>query len=161
MYKLTDRVMVATESQKNPNYAVNWAGLFNNYLVTSVADKDEKSHVFQSRRVITLIHIFPSEQEAKNAVAEMQRQGLSFNQIEIIAKNYTALNDALNWDHIATTVGWSVMMKALGISAEASSEFVDAVEDGKYLVLAIVSDREASQAQHILKNIGHWVIAVH
>jgi hypothetical protein len=167
MHTLTNQVVsvhgaiAATEKNKNPNYSVDWEGLFSDDRIKQFTNTESRSRLCRSKKEVTVIHIFPSEQAAKIAVVEMQRQGLSPNQIEIIAKNYIALNDALKWDRIAMTVGWSGIMEALGISEEASWEFVDAVENGKYLVLAIIGDREASQAQHILKNIGHWVIAVH
>lgn len=149
------------DQEKIPNYTVDWAGLFKEFKNISVSKLKAGNALSELEQVVTLIHVLPSELEAQRAAKEMERQGLSSNQIEVVAKNCISLNNSLNWDHIAETIGWSSIMSAFGISKEDTWVFVDALEEGKYLVLAIVSDRAANQLQHILKNIGHWVIAVY
>jgi hypothetical protein len=154
-----EQAIAPPQKKANPNYAVDWAGLFKEY--DNTVKVNSGNALSELGQAITLIHVFCSELEAQNAVREMQRQGLSGNQIEIVAKNTKSLNNSINWDHIAATVGWAKVMTAFGICKEDTWVFEEAVEDGKYLVLAIVSDRAANQIQHILKNIGHWVIAVY
>jgi len=110
---------------------------------------------------VTIVDIFSSRTEAKSAVLELERQGLRSHEMAIVAKNYQEFGNPMNWEDIAVAGGLIVVLIELGISEYEASEFVGAVEDGKFLVIAIVSDRQASQAQHILENIGRWVVAVH
>jgi hypothetical protein len=42
-----------------------------------------------------------------------------------------------------------------------ASRFEQSVNNGRFLVAAIVGDRSASQAQYLLENIGRKVISVY
>jgi len=161
IFPSNDLAIAPNDRKKNSNYRVDWAELFNEYENTSEPKAKTENALSEFEQVITLIHVLPSELEAQNALKEMQRQGLSSNQIEIVAKHSKSLYNSLSWDRIAEALGWSSVVSAFGISTEDTWKFVEALENGKYLILAIVRDRAANQVQHILKNIGHSVIAVY
>jgi hypothetical protein len=101
-----------------------------------------------------VVDIFPSEAEAKSAVLEMEHKGLRTAHISILAKDYHD-SEGMDWKKINAEGGLAVVLKRLGISDDATSRFIDAVADGKFLVIEIGSDRDASQVQHILEKVGH------
>jgi hypothetical protein len=103
---------------------------------------------------VTVVDIFPSEAEAKSAVLEMEHKGLKTAHISIIAKDYQD-SESMNWKQINAEGGLAAVLKRLVISDHATSTFVDAIADGKFLVIEIGSDRDASQVQHILEKVGH------
>jgi hypothetical protein len=110
---------------------------------------------------VTIVEIFASEYQALTAVMELERQGLPSHEIAIVAKNYKKFGNSMNWDDLALDGGLTEVLMHIGISEYDTLELMDALENGMFLVIAIVSDRQASQAQHIFENIGRWVVAVH
>lgn len=127
-------------------------GATNNYAIGP--DSEPES-------ICTVIAIFPSRQEANHAVLEMQQQGLNSPQIVIISNQYQEHQNSMHWEYIASDHGLPSVLTGLGINARDTVQFLEAVNDGKFLVIGLVNDRDASQAQYILKNIGHKVIAVY
>ena len=67
----------------------------------------------------------------------------------------------MHWEYIASDNGLPSVLTGLGINVRDTLQFLEAVNDGKFLVIGLVNDRDASQAQYILKNIGRKVIAVY
>lgn len=115
----------------------------------------------QSSPRVTITDIFCSEAQARDAVLELERQGLHSHKMAIVAENYEKFGNPMNWQDLAVAGGLATVLIGIGIDKNDALELVNAVESGNFLVVAIVSDRIPSQAQHILKDIGRWVVAVH
>ncbi|PZO38463.1 MAG: hypothetical protein DCF19_16190 [Pseudanabaena frigida] len=137
-------------------HTVDGEGLLNNYAIEPEMYEEDGGVVSElgSDRV-TVVDIFNSEIEAKNAILEMEKKGLRSDQISVIAKDYEESESSMNWQKIAAGGGLAVVLKELGISNHAASQFVEAIDAGKFLVIEIGSDRQASQVQHILEKAGH------
>ena len=133
---------------------VDGEGLLNNYAIEPEMYEEDGSSLSELTNRVTVVDIFPSEAEAKSAVLEMEQKGLKTAHISIIAKDYQD-SESINWKQINAEGGLAAVLKRLGISDHATSTFVDAIADGKFLVIEIGSDRDASQVQHILENVGH------
>ena len=133
---------------------VDGEGLLNNYAIEPEMYEEDGSSLSELTNRVTVVDIFPSEAEAKSAVLEMEQKGLKTAHISIIAKDYQD-SESMNWKQINAEGGLAAVLKRLGISDHATSTFVDAIADGKFLVIEIGSDRDASQVQHILENVGH------
>lgn len=142
-------------------HTVDGEGLLNNYAIEpEMYEEDGGALSSQASDTVTVVDVFPSELEAKAAVLEMEHKGLRTDQIAIIAKNYKQEpENSMNWEHINTSGGLAAVLTKLGISDRATGQFVDAIEDGKFLVIEIGNDREASQAQHVLEKAGHTLDA--
>ncbi|PZO38465.1 MAG: hypothetical protein DCF19_16200 [Pseudanabaena frigida] len=115
----------------------------------------------KSGKVFTSVGIFSSRHEAQTAVSELQHHGLLSSQIVMVAKNYQEHENSMNWEYIASDDGLVVVLTELGINVPDTFKFVDAVEDGKFLVVAIVTDCLTSRTHHILNNIGYEAIAAY
>jgi hypothetical protein len=131
--------------------------LLNNY---AIAD-DTLDTLAESASRVTVADVFCSAPAAKSAVSAMRHLGLQSDQIMIIAKNYQEPQYSANWKQIAASDDLTVALTHLGISNQATSQFIDAIEDGKFLMIATVVIREFGQTQHVLEKIGHWVSVVH
>ncbi len=144
-------------------YTENDVEVLNHYANSFSPDfsYQDNNTASESGNLFTVLGTFLSRVEAKNAVLEMQRQGLRSSQIVLIAKEYQEHENSMNWEYIADDGGLVVFLTDLGINVHDTFEFVSAVENGMFLVVAIVTDRLACQAQHILENIGSKVLAVY
>ena len=152
-----------TLNQDPITYTSNFDGMGPPNIYVIAPEIHEGSGNFQSEleRICTVIAIFPSRQEANNAVLEMQKQGLSSPQIVIISNQYQEHQDSMHWEYVATDNGLPSVLTGLGINVRDTLQFLEAVNNGNFLVIGLVNDRNASQAQYILKNIGLKVIAVY
>ena len=135
--------------------------LLDNLAIALSTNTNNGGSLLELENRVTVVKIFASEPAAKSAVRELERQGLRSDQIFIIATDCQEYENLINWEDIAINGGLIVVLALLGISVHDTLQLVDAVEEGKFLVMAIVSDRSASQAQYILESIGHKVIAVY
>jgi len=151
----TDYVDKINEAE---GYTIDQDGLTNSYAIEPEMYEEDGGVPADLGDKVTVIDIFDSKLDAKNAVLEIEQKGLRSYQISIIAKNYQDTKNSLNWDTITSEGGLAVVLGKLGISKRAIGQFVDAVEEGKYLIIVTGSDREASQTQHVLEEIGHRVI---
>jgi len=133
---------------------VDGEGLLNNYAIEPEMYEEDGNSLSELTNRVTVVDIFPSEAEAKSAVLEMEQKGLKTAHISIIAKDYQD-SESMNWKQINAEGGLAAVLKMLGISDHATSTFMDAIADGKFLVIEIGSDRDASQVQHILEKVGH------
>jgi hypothetical protein len=133
---------------------VDGEGLLNNYAIEPEMYEEDGNSLSELTNRVTVVDIFPSEAEAKSAVLEMEQKGLKTAHISIIAKDYQD-SESMNWKQINAEGGLGAVLKRLGISDHATSTFMDAIADGKFLVIEIGSDRDASQVQHILEKVGH------
>jgi hypothetical protein len=142
-------------------HTVDGEGLLNNYAIEpEMYEEDGGALSSQASDTVTVVDVFSSELEAKAAVLEMEHKGLRTDQIAIVAKNYKQEpENSMNWEHINASGGLAAVLTKLGISHHATGQFVDAIEDGKFLVIEIGNDREASQAQHVLEKAGHTLDA--
>jgi hypothetical protein len=136
-------------------------GLTNSYEIEPEIYEETGNIQSEPEIICTVIAIFPSRHEANDAVLEMQQQGLSSTQIVIISKQYQEHQNSMHWEYIASDNGLPSVLAGLGINVRDTLQFLEAVNDGKFLVIGLVNDRDASQAQYILKNIGRKVIAVY
>ena len=116
---------------------------------------------FTSGHIFTVIDIFASNLEAKSAILELKQQGLRSSQIVIITQTYQEHENSMNWEYVAAAGSLQAVLIGLGIDDHDTSQFEDAVKNGKILVAALVTDRSASQAQYLLENIGRRVISVY
>lgn len=139
-------------------YTIDQDGLTNSYAIEPEMYEEDGSMPQDVGDKVTVIDIFDSKLEAKNAVLEIEQKGLRSQQISIIAKDYQDAKSSLNWDTINAEGGLAIILEKLGISERAISQFVEAIADGKYLIIVTGSDREASQTQHVLEEFGHRVI---
>jgi hypothetical protein len=157
----TEKTTVHTDDTNKTSaetaHTVDGEGLLNNYAIEpEMYEEDGGALSSQASDTVTVVDVFPSELEAKAAVLEMEHKGLRTDQISIVAKNYNQEpENSMNWEHITAAGGLAVVLTKLGISHHATGQFMDAIEEGKFLVIEIGNDREASQAQHVLEKAGH------
>ena len=104
----------------------------------------EKSSLSELTNRVTVIEICDSEEEAKQAVAEIEQQGMLSSHISIIAKDYQEPQSTLNWKNINAEGGLEVTLTRLGISKPAIAMFVEAIDNGKFLMIEAGSDRASS-----------------
>ena len=136
-------------------------GLPNSYAIAPTIQKEADNDQAETEDICTVIAIFSSRHEANDAVLEMQQQGLNSPQIVVISSQYQENQNSMHWEYIASDNGLPSVLTGLGINVRDTLQFLEAVNDGKFLVIGLVNDRDASQAQYILKNIGRKVIAVY
>jgi hypothetical protein len=104
---------------------------------------------------VTVVDIFDSEEEARKSVLEIEQKGLLVAHISIVAKDYVDSQSVINWGNITASGGLASFLTKLGISDQAISRFVEATDQGKFLIVEVGNDREASQVQHVLEKAGH------
>lgn len=138
-------------------HTVDGEGLLNNYAIEPEMYAEDGGTLSEAKDRVTVVDIFSSEEEAKTAVLGMEQKGLRSTQISIIAKDYQEHNNSTSWENIDGAGGLAAVLLDLGISEHATVQFEEAIAEGKFLVVAIGDDREASQAQHVLEKIGHAV----
>jgi hypothetical protein len=136
-------------------------GLPNSYAIAPAIHEETDKDQAETEGICTVIAIFSSRHEANDAVLEMQQQGLNPPQIVVISSQYQEHQNSMHWEYIASDNGLPSVLTGLGINVRDTLQFLEAVNDGKFLVIGLVNDRDASQAQYILKNIGRKVIAVY
>ncbi|AFY74084.1 hypothetical protein Syn7502_02062 [Synechococcus sp. PCC 7502] len=109
-------------------------------------------------QIVPVIAVFSSLQNAERVVLALQRQGLASYQVSIVTKKELDIKLSINCENISISSEFLIkILGELGISKNATLKFANAVDDGKFLVMAIGSNREASQAQHVLENIIHCI----
>lgn len=150
-----------TASATDYIYSETAAKLPRSQVLTKNFFAEKKDFQSALNDVFTVLEIFSSRQAARNAVMELQRQGLDSSQIIMINKNYQEHEDSMNWEYISTDGGLVVVLEGLGLDSQEASHYVNAVRDGKFLVVAIITDRTACQSQYLLESIGHKVIPVY
>jgi hypothetical protein len=101
----------------------------------------EKSSLSELTNRVTVIEVCATEEEAKQAVAEIEQQGMLSSHISIIAKDYQEPQSTLNWKNINAEGGLEVTLTRLGISKPAIAMFVEAIDNGKFLMIESGSDR--------------------
>ena len=143
------------EINQSHGQTVDTEGLLNNYAIEPEMYEEDGKSLSELINRVTVVDIFDSETEAKNAVLSMEQKGLRSTNISIVAKQYKDPHHSMNWTTIAAEGGLAVVLTKLGISDRATSKFVEAVEHDKFLVIEIGDAREASQAQHVLEKAGH------
>jgi len=136
------------------------SGLANDYAIEPELDDEDDSISADSGRKVTVVDVFASKLEAKSAVLEIERKGLRSQQISIIAKGYQDTRSCITWEGIEANGGLALVLTEMGISDRAIGQFLDAVEDGKYLIIMTGSDRQASMAEHVLESFEHRVVIV-
>jgi hypothetical protein len=137
-------------------HTVDGEGLLNNYAIEPQMYEEDggvTSKIGSDK--VTVVDIFDSEAEAKNAILAMEQKGLRSNQISVIAKDYEDSESSISWQKIAVGGGLTKLLQELGINDLAISQFEEAIAEGKFLMIEIGSDREASQVQHVLEKSGH------
>jgi hypothetical protein len=105
---------------------------------------EEKPSLSELTNRVTVIEICATEEEAKQAVSEIEQQGMLSSHISIIAKDYQEPQSTLNWVNINAEGGLEVTLTRLGISKPAIAMFVEAIDNGKFLMIESGSDRASS-----------------
>jgi hypothetical protein len=105
---------------------------------------EEKSTLSELTNRVTVIEICDTEEEAKQAVSEIEQQGMLSSHISIIARDYQEPQSTLNWENINAEGGLEVTLTRLGISKPAIAMFVEAIDNGKFLMIEAGSDRASS-----------------
>jgi hypothetical protein len=157
----TEKASIKVEdvNEVSTGYTVDQDGLVNNYAIEPeiyAEDGGDLEEVVLSDRV-TVVDIFSSELDAKKAKLAMEQKGLRSDQISIVARDYQESESCMNWEKITADGGLATVLVELGIEDDAILQFEAAIDAGNFLMIAIGSDREASQAQHVLENIGHCI----
>lgn len=130
-------------------------GLLNNYAIEPEMYIENGVTLSELTNRVTVVDIFDSEEEARKAVLEIEHKGLLVAHISIVAKDYADSQSAMNWQNITESGGLSSVLTKLGISDQAISRFIEATDQGKFLIIEVGNDREASQVQHVLEKAGH------
>lgn len=140
--------------ERDLNYGQELPMLTNNELGEAASDE------LQTR--IPVIEVFSALTGAINVGLEILKQGLSPHQISIIAKNKHDLIDSTNHESISLSGNFlAEVLIELGISECGTIRFVNAVDEGKFLLVVIGNDWEAMKAQHVINNIGNWQFINH
>ena len=105
---------------------------------------EKKSSLAELTNRVTVIEICDTEEEAKQAVSEIEQKGLLSSHISIIAKDYQEPQSTLYWDNINAEGGLEVTLTRLGISKPAMAMFIEAIDNGKFLMIEAGSDRASS-----------------
>ncbi len=156
---------ISTEQETVPVDQINQAagrtvdgeGLLNNYAIEPEMYEEDGRSLSDLINRVTVVDIFSTEQAAKTAALEMEQKGLRSSHISIIAKDYHNHESSMDLETINAEGGLAVMFKKLGIADSAIVKFEEAIKNGKFLLIEIGNDREASQAQHVLENGGHSI----
>ncbi|MEI6330122.1 MAG: hypothetical protein WCP16_12875 [Pseudanabaena sp. ELA645] len=135
--------------------------LLTDYAISVKALRENSKALSQSENIFTIIDVLDSRKEAHIAILEMHCQGLSSSQVVIISKYYQEHQNSMHWEHVHLDGELLEVLMGLGINVHDALRFLDAIDDGKFLVVGLVIKREASQARHILKNIDHKEISVY
>jgi hypothetical protein len=146
---MTDRI------NESHGQTVDTEGLLNNYAIEPEMYEEDGCSISELINRVTVVDIFDSEEEAKSAVLAMEQKGLRVTNMSIVAKSYQDPKSSINWKTITAEGGLAAVLTRLGISEQSISKFVEAVDNGKFLVIEIGNDREASQVQHVLEKAGH------
>lgn len=160
---------MTTTSEKNthnPDFIkytsrIDGMGLTNSYAIAPEIHEEIDYVQSEPESICTVIAIFSSRKEANDAVLEMQQQGLNSPQVVVISSQYQEHQNSMHWEYIASDNSLPSVLTGLGINVRDTLQFLEAVNNGKFLVIGLVNDRNAIQAQYILKNIGHEIIAVY
>ncbi|MGL6282541.1 MAG: hypothetical protein ACRC2J_09070 [Microcoleaceae cyanobacterium] len=143
-------------------YTVDSEGLVNNYAVEPEMYVDKPGDLAEDASPTTIIDIFATQLDAEKAVLAMHEAGLTANKISIIGKDYHSNHDAgdsLTCENINKHGGLAVVLTRLGIAEDKTSLYTTAIDNDQFIVLVTGSDRDASQAQHVLQTLGHQEIA--
>ena len=135
-------------------HTVDSEGLLNNYAIEPEMYMEHGASLSDLINKVTVVDIFDTEEQAKSAVLEMEQKGLLVADISIVAKHYKE-PQSYSWENITAEGGLAAVLTRLGISDRAISKFVEAIDNGKFLMIEVGSDREASQVQHVLEKAGH------
>ena len=140
------------------------ANFFNNYAIAPKLYTTTGNALSDSESIHMVAALFESRIETRNAILKMQYQGLRASQIVSISKHYQEHEDSMNWEYIATDNNLLKDLIGLGIDIHDTFCFESAVNQGQFLVVAIITDHTPSQAQHLLANIGqsssHKILSV-
>jgi len=151
--------MYSDEVNESHGHTVDNEGLLNNYAIEPEIYQEDGASLSELTNRVTVVDIFDSEDAAKAAVSAMEVKGLQVAHISIIAKGYKAPEHSMSWESIVAEGGLELMLTNLGIQNTAIAKFEEAINSGKFLVIEIGSDREASQVQHVLEEVGHTMQA--
>jgi D-Tyr-tRNAtyr deacylase len=157
MTTLTEQTSIhPDEINKAHGRTVDGEGLLNNYAIEpEITYTDGESSLSELTNRVTVVDVFDSEEEAKQAVLQIEQKGLLISHISIIGKDYQEPQSTMNWENINAEGGLAVTLTKLGINEHAIATFVEAIDNGKFLIIEVGNDREASQVQHVLEKVGH------
>ena len=145
-------------------YTMDQEGLANNYgiepemYVETPGDINDRSKSPSLSDKYTIVDMFKSLDEAESIVAKMKEAGLDTHKISILKKNYQDTDPkhgTLSFNEISETEGIAVFLMGLGITSTEALRYEAEVNRDKFLVIVIGSDRDISQANQVLHQIGH------
>ena len=151
----TEQKTIPDEINESHGQTVDTEGLLNNYAIEPEIYEEDGCSLSELINRVTVVDIFDSEEEAKSAVLAMEQKGLRVTNMSIVAKSYHAPKNSINWKTITAEGGLAAVLTKLGISEQSIAKFVEAVDNGKFLMIEIGNDREASEVQHVLEKAGH------
>jgi hypothetical protein len=151
----TEQTVHSDEVNKSHGHTVDSEGLLNNYAIEPEMYTEHGTSLSELTNRVSVVDIFDSEEAAKTAVLEIEQKGLLVSHISIVAKNYKDAQSTMNWENINNEGGLAAVLTRLGISDHAIVRFIEAIDNGKFLIIEVGSDREASQVQHVLEKSGH------
>lgn len=148
-------------------YTMDQEGLANNYgvepemYVETPGDIQNRSESPSLSDKYTIVDMFGSLTEAEAIVTKMKKAGLDTHKISILGKNYQDTNlkhGTLSFKELSEAQGIAVFLTGLGITSTEAIRYETEINMGKFLVIVIGSDREISQANKVLHQIGHKTI---
>ena len=144
-------MIIQTERKPVAKFLNNYAIAPKMYTKTGNASSEFES-------IYTVVALFDSRTETRNAILKMQYQGLRASQIVSISKHYQEHENSMNWEYVAKDNHLLKDLIGLGIDIPDTFCFESEVNRGRFLVVAIITDRPASHAQQLLDNIGQRII---
>ena len=89
MTRSTEQTSVhSDEINKSHGHTVDSEGLLNNYAIEPEMYEEDGNSLSELINRVTVVDIFDSEEEAKNAVLSMEQKGLRVTNMSIVAKTY-------------------------------------------------------------------------
>lgn len=154
MTKLNEQTDNPNQINQSRDSTVNSGCSLNNREVEPAMYKEHSASLSELSNRVTVIDIFDSEEDAKNAVLKIEEKGLLISHISIVAKNYKNSQSAINWESINAEGGLTLVLTSLGISKPAIARFIEAIDNGKFLIIEVGSDRGAVQVHQALEKSG-------
>ncbi|PZU97725.1 MAG: hypothetical protein DCE90_06500 [Pseudanabaena sp.] len=103
--------------------------------------------------IYTVVAIFDTRIEARNAILKLQHQGLHSSQVVSISKHYQEHEDSMNWEYVSQDNNLLDDLMGLGIDIDDTYCLELAVNQGRFLVIAIITDCPSTQAHQLFESL--------
>ncbi len=145
-------------------YTVDTEGLVNNYAVEPPMYVEQLGDLVEESlplvETFTIVDMFLTHLDAENAVAEIEKAGISRGKISILGKDYQDTehgHKALQWSEIKAGGGLTKVLTGMGIVQADASKYEREIEANKLLVIVIGKNEDVIKSRDILLSIGHQI----